>query len=100
MKKPPMLLSLKFGSEDDENGGGMRLWIPLFIIGPIVLIIFLALFLISLPFVLLSMLFTWQVRWIRWIVFGIPAFFSTMNELTGLKVDIQDSRQKIYIAIH
>jgi len=100
MKRPPMLLSLKFGSDGDKDGGGMHLWIPLFIIGPVALIILLALFLVALPFILLSMLFTWQLRWVRWIIYGIPAFFSTMHELPGLKVDIQDSKQKIYIAIH
>jgi hypothetical protein len=95
-----MLVSLKFGKGRDENGGGFSLWVPLFILGPIALVIFLALFLIALPFILVATLITWQLKWIRWIVYGIPAFFNTVNELVGLKVDVEDSKQKIYIAIH
>ena len=100
MKCPPMLISLKFHSTDDEHDGGWGLWIPLFILAPIALVLLLALFLIALPFLLISVLFTWQVGWWRWLVFAVPAFFKTMHELPGLKVDVEAGKQKIYIAVY
>ena len=99
MKRPPMLISLKFRSNKDENARGFGLWIPLFIVVPIALILLLALFLVMLPFLLVSLAFTWQMGWWRWLIFGIPAFFKTMYALTGLKVELEDHRQKIHIAV-
>lgn len=101
MKRPPMVLSLHFSSHGkDEEGEGFRLWLPLFIIAPVALIILFALFLVALPFLLLSFLFTWYTGWWRILWYGIPVFVNTLHELPGLNVDIEDRKQKIYIAIH
>lgn len=100
MKCPPMLLSLKFRSNVDISDRGFGLWIPLFIIVPIAMIILLVLFLIALPFLLVSLAYTWHMGWWRWLFWGIPDFFKTMNALPGLKVDVQDRKQNIYIAVH
>jgi hypothetical protein len=97
MKRPPMIVSFKINSKDTKHGFG--LWVPLFIIGPIALIILLALFLVALPFILLSFLFTWNLRWWRYLIMGVPAFFNTMHSLPGLKIDISDKQNDIYIAI-
>lgn len=100
MKSLPMVISLKFCSNEDNDGRGFYLWIPLFIVVPVVLIILLALFLLILPFLLISLIVTWEIGWWRYLWYGVPAFFKTMHELPGLKVDVEDKKQKIYIAIH
>lgn len=97
MKRPPLLLSLKFGKK--ENSHGFGLWIPLFIIGPIALIILLALFLVALPFMLLSLVFTWHLGLWQRLIMGVAAFFDTMHSLPGLKVDINDGENIVDIAI-
>jgi hypothetical protein len=99
MKWQPMLVSLRFRSGAHANHG-FGLWIPLFILGPIALIILLVLFLIALPFLLLSLLFTWDLGWWKWLAFGVPTVFSTMHELKGLEVDVAEGKRKIYLAVH
>jgi hypothetical protein len=76
------------------------LWIPLFIIGPIALIFLLALFLIALPFVLISMFFTWRWGYWRYAAFSVPAFFRIICALPGLKVDVEDGAQHILVAFY
>ncbi len=95
-----MLISLRFRSNADQHGRGFGLWIPLFILVPIAMVFLLALFLIALPFLLVSLIFTWDMGWWRWLVFGVPVFFKTMHALPGLKVDVEEGKQKIYIAVH
>ena len=57
MKRPPMVVSLHFRSYDeDRKNEWFKLWLPLFIIAPVALIVLLALFLVTLPFLLLSFL--------------------------------------------
>ena len=97
MKRPPLMLSLKFGRR--ENNHGFGLWIPLFIAGPIALIILLALFLVALPFMLLSLIFTWNPGIWQKLIMGVSAFFDTMHSLPGLKIDVDDGKNVVYIAI-
>ncbi|MGA9049614.1 MAG: hypothetical protein WB588_11540 [Dehalococcoidia bacterium] len=95
-----MIMSLKFHSSEDSDNGRVGLWIPLFIIVPVILIIIMALFLLALPFLLVYLIITCNMRWCRYLWYGLPAFFKTMNELPGLKVDVENQKQKIYIAFH
>jgi hypothetical protein len=99
MKMPPMFVTLRINPRDGDEEEGFTLWIPLFIIVPLVLIILLALFLVALPFLILSVILTWRFDWLRWLAFALPAFFGTMHELSGIKVDVVDGRQKIFIDV-
>jgi len=97
MKMPPMFATVRIDSHDEEEG--FTLWIPLFIIVPLALIILLALFLVALPFMVISIIVTWRFDWVYWALMAVPAFFNTMTQLSGLKVDIADGRQKVFIDI-
>ncbi len=99
MKRPPMFVTLRINPGKDYEDDGFTLWIPLFIVVPILFIILLALFLVALPFLIISLIFTWQEEWWSWLTFSVVAFFRTMHELPGLKVDIEDGRQKIFIDV-
>lgn len=96
-----MLLTFKFGRRysDDDQSRGINLWIPLFIIVPVILIILLALFLFVLPFLVLYLLFTGDIRWWTCLRHGVPAFFKAMHATQGLKVEVEDRKQNIYIDV-
>lgn len=99
MRRPPTLMVVKYRNSNNEYGRQVSLWVPLFIIVPIILLILLALLLLVLPFFFLYVLFTWDTRWWKYLRHGIPAFFETMHALLGLKVDVEDRQQKIYIDV-
>ena len=84
MKWPPYLLKLRIKNPDHAFG----LWLPLFLIWPIVLVFLLAVFIILLPFALLAILFTWRVGWWRPLILGIPAILRLVCSLRGLTVDV------------
>ena len=96
MKWPPYLMHLKVNSPQHV----FNIWFPLFIIGLIALIFLLALFLIALPFLLLSLLFTWRWDWWQYVWRGVPAFFGILHALPGLKVDVEDRGKHISIAFY
>jgi len=101
MKRPPMLITLKFHSDDDgEDSSGFTIWIPLFIIVPVIFLIILPLFLLALPFLFVYVLVTWDTGWWRYLRYGLPAFFETTHALPGLKVDVEDRNQKIYMDVN
>jgi hypothetical protein len=99
MKRPPTAMVVKFRNYESGEGKGVSLWIPLFIIVPFVLLILLALLLLILPFLFLYELFTWDTRWWKYVRHGVPAFFETTHAMPGLKVDVEDQQQKIYIDV-
>lgn len=96
MKWPPYLMYLKIQNRRHRFG----IWIPLFIIVPIGLIFLLALFLIALPFILLSLVITWRWEYWDWMWSGISGLFSVLNSLPGLRVVVDDREQKVQIVIY
>lgn len=99
MNRPPLTLTLKFRSST-EDGRPVKIWLPLFIIVPVILLIFLALCLLVLPLLMVYVLLTWDTRWWRYLRHGVPAFFQSMHALLGLKVDAEDKKQQIYIDVN
>jgi hypothetical protein len=94
MKWPPYLLKLRF----QNNLHSFALWLPLFLIGPIVLVFLLAVFLIILPFAVLTILFTWRLGWWQPVLLSIPSVFYLLHNLSGLKVDVEDNDGHLYIS--
>jgi len=94
MKWPPYLLKIAFRN----HRRGFALWLPLFLIGPVVLVFLLAIVLILLPFALLAMLFSWRVGWWRPMLFSMPAILRLLCHLPGLKVDVEGKEGRVYIA--
>ncbi len=90
---------VKFCNSESDGGKGVSLWLPLFIIVPIILLIILALLVLALPFLFLYVLFTWDTRWWKYVRRGVPTFFETTHAMPGLKVDVEDRQQKLYIDI-
>lgn len=96
MKWPPYIMKLRFYNGRHRFG----LWLPLFLIGPIVLVFLLAIFIILLPFALLALIFTWRWDWLNWVVRGIPAILQVICNLPGVKVDVDAAEVKVNISIY
>lgn len=93
MNWPPYLLKIRIENEDST----FPLWLPLFIIGPIVLILLLAVLIIILPFALLALIFTWELGWWRPVFLFFPAMCRLITQLPGLKIDVGDKNNRVYI---
>jgi uncharacterized metal-binding protein len=93
MKWPPYGLRLRLHNPRRSLG----LWLPLFLLGPIALVFLLAFFLIVLVFAILATVFTWQFKWWRPLVVGVPALVRTLWSLRGLSVDVENGRGGVEI---
>jgi len=93
---PPYLM--RIGIENRRHA--FSIWLPLFILGPIFLAFLLALFLIALPFVLLSLLFTWRWRWTRAYFLLPPFVVRLLFALRGLRVNIQHHEATVVVAVY
>ena len=96
MKWPPYLMKLRFSDGKHHFG----LWIPLFLIGPIVLVLLLAIFIILLACALLAFIFTFQWEWLRSVMMGVPAVYGIVSSLPGVTVDVDTPDTKVDISIY
>lgn len=87
----PLLLKIKI---PNKNGNFINLYLPLFIAW---LILFPLLILLS-PVVLLLAALTWYRSHGRTILFLYPMFVSLLWHLKGLKIDIQNKGNQIYLS--
>ncbi len=94
MKWPPYLLRLRFGNDERD----FSLWLPLFLIWPLVLVFLLAAFLVLLPFALLALIFTWRWGWLKSLVLSTPALLRLFGQLPGLEIDVSGKKGGVYIA--
>lgn len=99
MKHFPLLMIFKNRS-GDTGSRSVNLWLPLFLIIPLVLLILLALFLLILPLLLVYTLVTFNTRWWHYLRHGAPAVFQTVRALPGLKVDVEDKEETVYIDVN
>jgi hypothetical protein len=93
MKWPPYLLKLRFLNPDHT----FKLWLPLFLIWPLVLVFLLAALVILLPFALLALVFTLRTDWLLTWLKSMPAIYKLLSELPGLKVDLNGDQGQVYI---
>ena len=91
MNRPPMFLGLRFGKRD----GKFRLWLPLFILFPFLVVILL----LMVPFLLLAALVLWSFGWGKPFLLFIPVLLNLLWALRGLEIDINDKGEKVFISI-
>lgn len=96
MKWPPYLLQVRIRNRRHS----FAIWLPLFILGPIFLVLVLALCLIALPFALLSFLFTWRWAWWRTAFFSIPFIFRVLFSMRGLRINVEDKNAHVVVAFY
>ncbi len=93
MKWPPYLLKMRFRNPDHVFG----LWLPLFLIWPIVLAFLVAIFLVLLPFALLALIFTWRSDWFDTMLMSFSIVFRLFSQLPGLVVDVEGKQGQVYL---
>jgi len=91
----PTIMKIRISNQDTK----FYLWLPLFIILPVVLVILAALFLILLPLLLMVALVFWRFALWRPILIFWPAIIACLGALRGLEVDINQNSEKVFILI-
>ncbi len=90
MNRPPMILRVGVGKRD----GGFRLWLPLFILFPFLLV----LLLLFTPFLLLAALVLWNFGWGKIPLLVIPLLLGILWALRGLEIDVKDRKETVFIS--
>ena len=92
MMRPPMIVRVRIRNKDTH----FNLWLPLFLILPILFILLLP----FLPFVLLGGLLFLPTRWGRTALYALPLISLIFLKLRGLKVDIKQPDNEFYISVY
>ena len=88
---PPSLLGFRIRNANR----GFGLWLPLFLIWPVIVLVALAL----LPLVLLLSLLLWPSGWGRTVLLTGPWFFRVFCALRGLVIDVKSGTSGVYIVL-
>lgn len=91
MKRPPMLMHVKIQGENR----GFGLWLPLFLLLPLALVVFIILS----PLILIAVLVLWPSGWGERALLVLKAAFEVFCSMRGLRVDIQGRHQYVYISV-
>lgn len=89
MSRPALMLHLKFPTD----GGCRGLWLPLFLVYPVLLV----LSLIVLPFLLLAALCMWPLGSARTPLLVLPYIWNLVFKTRGLTVDVSQPGRDILI---
>ena len=89
MMFPPSILRVRVLDEHSR----VNLWIPLVLIWPLVV----AVYLLLLPCILLAAVLTWSSGRGRLILVGGPALFRLYCALRGLEIDVREPSQTVLI---
>lgn len=91
MKRPPVWMRLRIHNEDTKLG----LWLPLFLLIPVVIVVFIILS----PLILIATLILWPMGWGKLALMIIPVAWSLYCSIRGLRVDVQGRNETVYISV-
>ena len=91
MKRPPMLMHVEIRGEKR----GFGLWLPLFLLLPLALVVFIVLS----PLILIAVIVLWPSGWGKRALLILGAACEAFCSMRGLKVDVRSSHQCIYISV-
>jgi hypothetical protein len=91
MKRPPIWMRVRFYNEDR----GFGLWLPLFLLLPLALVVFIILS----PLILIGVLVLWPSGWGKRALLVLGAAPGVFCSIRGLKVDVQGRRQYVFISV-
>jgi hypothetical protein len=91
MTRPPLWMHVKIHGEHR----GFGLWLPLFLLLPLALVVFIILS----PLILIAILILWPSGLGRRALLALKASVGIFWALRGLKVDVQGRRQSVYISV-
>ncbi len=91
MNRPPMLMHMRFQNEERKLG----LWLPLFLLWPLALVVFIILS----PLILIAVLVLWPSGWGKRALLSLKAACGVFCSMRGLQVDVQNRHQCVYISV-
>jgi len=90
MNRPPLLMRVKIQNTEHKFG----LWLPLFLLIPIAVVVFIILS----PLILLAVIFFWHKGWGKTALMTPWAAWRVFCATRGLKVDVQNPRDCVLIS--
>ena len=98
---PPMVLRVRIENRQRRFG----LWLPLFLIGPLAMVLLLLLAVLLLPFIPIAAVVLWRRGFGKWLALGSllllwvgPLLFMLVCSLRGLTVDVGGGTEQVYVA--
>jgi len=91
MKRPPTLMHLRIQGER----GGFGLWLPLFLLLPLALVVFILLS----PLILVATIILWPSGWGKRASFSLRAAIEIFWSMRGLSIDIHSGHQCVSISV-
>ena len=91
MKRPPMLMHVKVRGESR----GLGLWLPLFLLIPLALTVFIILS----PLILIAVIVLWPSGWGKRALLVLWTALEIFCSIRGLKVDIRNRQQYVLISV-
>ena len=92
MKLPPLWLRLRVL---DAGRRKISLWVPLFIVGPIFMILCAFFF----PLILIAALYLWQYGKGKLLLMAVPMFIYLFFQAKGLNLYVKSGEEQIYMKI-
>jgi len=91
MKRPPMLMHMRIQGERR----GLSLWLPLFLVLPLALVVFIILS----PLILVGTIILWPSGWGKRALFSLRAAIEIFWSMRGLSIDVHSGRQCVLISV-
>jgi hypothetical protein len=91
MNRPPLWMRMKFDNGERTFG----LWLPLFLLIPLALVVLIILS----PLILIAIIVLWPSGWGRLGLLALPAAWRIFCSMRGLKVDVRNPDECVYISV-
>lgn len=104
MKRPPMLVRIQIRGEERK----FRLWLPLFLLVPLAVLLLIILSPVILVAIVIIRVTGWGKRLspvartslgILCSVRGIRAAFDVLCSMPGLRIDVRNNKERVYVSI-
>jgi hypothetical protein len=93
MNRPPLWMHLRF--RNHARGTGFGLWLPLFLLLPLLLVVLLILS----PLILIALLVLWPSGWSEWALRVLAGAGRVFCSMRGLEVNVKNREQYVYISV-
>ena len=87
----PLLMKIKIPRQSKRS---LSLYLPLFVAW----FILIAVFLLLLPLILIAYIVCWNKGYGRLVLLFFPMIFAILWYMRGLKIDVKDKKQHIYLS--
>ena len=91
MKRPPMLMHMRIQGERR----GFGLWLPLFLLLPLALVVFIILS----PLILVATIVLWPSGWGKRALLTLRGSVDIFFSMRGLGIDVHSGRQSVSISV-